>query len=145
MEQPAPSSPGTQGTLPLGVDPSELYDGPRPTFQQPQTTQPPRVVQHPRAVDPRTLVQSIPPQHRQPQRQPEVTSSADAQAEIISVALHMVSARVLGLLALLAACAIWGYAVYDPNTPRTVAATLYSTTVLFPVILLYWREYWKTK
>lgn len=142
MEQPGPSS-TPQGNLPLGVDPQELYDGPRPVAQMAQGPPPmapqPRVVQHPRApmVDPRSLVQAIPPQRR------EVSSSPEGQAHVLSTALHLVAARTLGLIALLAACAIWGYAVYDPNTPRTTAATIFSVTVLFPVILLYWREYWK--
>jgi hypothetical protein len=73
----------------------------------------------------------------------QVATSADRQADIISNALDMVSARLLGVLALVAACAIWGYAVYDPTTPRTVASTLYSITVLAPVMGMYWRAYFR--
>ena len=147
MEQQEHSSP--QGTLPLGVDPSELYDGPKLNGQLPPgppstaqvqqaPVQPPRQMQQ-QTVDPRRLVAAIPPQQRQ------VTSSADRSADILSLALHMVAARVFGIIALLAACAIWGYTVFDPLTQRTIAATIFSVTVLLPSIMLYWREYWKTK
>lgn len=138
-----PQDRSSQENLPFGVDPSELYSGPQPAplqaqpAQTPPRTAPARVVQHPAA--PQKLLQPIPPPIRQ------VSSSKDDRADILSVALDMLSARLLGVLALVAACAIWGYAVYDPTTPRTYAATLYSVTVLFPVMVLYWRDYWRNR
>ena len=130
MEQPDHSS---TPQLPLGVDPSELYSGPSITGQRPATAAPrPRVVSHPAS-----LTQPIPPPIR------ELASSAHGQGEILSAAFHMLGARVLGVLSLVAACAIWGYTVYDPLKERTIAATLFSVTVLFPVIALYWRDYWR--
>jgi hypothetical protein len=83
------------------------------------------------------LLQPIPSQTGSP-------SVAD-RADILSIALDMLSARLLGVLALVAACAIWGYAVYDPEPPRTIAATLYSVTVLAPVMILYYRDYWRKR
>jgi len=89
------------------------------------------------------LVSPIPPPsdrgvdfHSQVAPVPEVKNGYPA---VLIAALDVLSARLLGLLAVIAACAIWSFAVWEPETMRTVAASLFSVTVLLPLIVLYWK------
>jgi hypothetical protein len=58
----------------------------------------------------------------------------------ITAALDMLGARLLALIAVLAACAMWGWAVYDPTQIRIAAAGGFSLSVLLPTVALYWRR-----
>lgn len=111
--------------LPEGVTQEELYDGPKPGGE----------VAHLAAA----LVKPI-PAHVSPS--PEVSSVPEIKSgypAVLTAALDILSARLLGLLAVIAACGIWSFAVWDPTMPRTIAASLFSVTVLFPLVMLYWK------
>jgi hypothetical protein len=102
---------------PSPVDPADLYDGPAPVMQFPG----------------------------QPKFTPLPDLSTDKRSRpdyvaTITAALDMLGARILALIAVIAACAIWGFAVYDPTQMRTYAAIGFSLTVLIPTVALYWRR-----
>jgi len=95
----------------LGDLSDELYDGPVP--------------------GPRFAMMPEPPT---PARQ------TPAYVGALTAAIDVISARLLGLLAVTGAVAMWGYAVYDPIPVRTMAAGGFSITVLLPLVILYWRR-----
>lgn len=114
-----------QPKLPEGVTEADLYEGP--------TVVP--MPKKPLFTAPAELVQPIP-------APPQVSPVQDVKKgypAILIVALDVLSARLLGLLAVIAACGMWSFAVWDPQLPRTIAATLFSVTVLLPLIVLYWK------
>jgi hypothetical protein len=116
--------------LPPGVTPDQLYDGADPNVVKF------RPMPEPTAAD------LVKPSVMQAPAEPEVSPPFDVKqgyAATLSVALDILSARLLGLLAVIAACGIWSYAVWEPDLTRTVAATLFSVTVLGPLIALYWK------
>ena len=103
---------------PSPVDPASLYDGPDPVLTFPGA---------------------------QPKFAPLPDVSTDRRSRpdyvaTITAALDMLGARILALIAVIAACAIWGFAVYDPTQMRTYAAIGFSLTVLIPTVALYWRR-----
>lgn len=111
--------------LPAGVNVNDLYDGPKPG----------EVVRPLVFTKPAELVAPIPPP-------PQVSVAPEVRqgyAALLTAALDVLSARLLGLLAVVAACGMWSYAVWEPNTLRTIAASLFSLTVLLPLIVLYWK------
>jgi hypothetical protein len=57
----------------------------------------------------------------------------------IELALDVLSARLLGLICLMAACLIWGGIAWDPQPWRIVAGGIFSLTVFLPVVAIYWR------
>jgi hypothetical protein len=105
---------------PQTIDPSELYDGPVPDAT---------VMPFPNAHRPLQWEQPPPDPRLEP-----------AYLATLNAALDIVGARLLGLIALVAACLMWGWAVYDPLPLRTYAALGFSLTVLAPIIMLYWRR-----
>jgi hypothetical protein len=60
---------------------------------------------------------------------------------VLKIIFEILSTRVLGLVATIAACVIWGFAVYQPDTSRSLAALGFSVTVLGPICALYWRRH----
>jgi hypothetical protein len=102
----------------LGVEPSELYDGPVPgdnvsmLFEQP-----------PADVTP-----------------PAPRVDRAKYLQMINLALAVLGARLLGLIAVLGAVAMFGYAVYDPIPWRTYTVGAYAAVVLWPIVLLYIRR-----
>ncbi|HZP77525.1 MAG TPA: hypothetical protein VFB45_15380 [Pseudolabrys sp.] len=58
----------------------------------------------------------------------------------INAALDVVAARLPALIATIAACLLWGFAVYQPDATRTYAALGFSGTALIPTILLYLKR-----
>lgn len=115
--------------LPQGVAQDELYDGPRPNGAgQPKPNQ------RPNLPDPEAILTPI-PQKQQRQPAPQVSEAA-----VLSAALDVLSARLMGLIAVLAACGMWGWAVYEPEQLRTIAASLFSITVLMPLVYLYAKQ-----
>ena len=103
---------------PSPVDPADLYDGPAPVMQFPG---------------------------QQPKFTPLPDLSTDKRSRpdyvaTITAALDMLGARILALIAVIAACAMWGFAVYDPTQMRTYAAIGFSVSVLMPTVALYWRR-----
>ena len=97
------------------VEPDDLYDGPLP---------PPA---------PAANFNFLPPE------KPDVRSRAD-YVPTITAALDMLGARIVVLIAVISACALWSYAVYDPQLQRTYAAIAFSVTVFLPAVALYWRR-----
>jgi hypothetical protein len=58
----------------------------------------------------------------------------------ITAALDMLGARILALIAVIASCAMWGWATYDPTQMRIYAAAGFSVSVLMPTVLLYFKR-----
>jgi len=105
------------------VDPADEYDGPIP---------PDNVTPLPGRNEPLARFHILP--DREPPR-----ARRDYVA-VMTAALDVLNARLLGLIATVAACVMWGFAVYDPSTLRSLAAIGFSVTVLAPIVLLYWRR-----
>ena len=107
---------------PRPVDPASLYDGPEPNVIAPQFP----------GADPLkfAMLAETPPDSRS---RPDYVAT-------ITAALDMLGARLLALIAVIAACAIWGFAVYDPQQQRLYAAVGFSVTVLLPLVVLYFRR-----
>jgi hypothetical protein len=75
-----------------------------------------------------------PPPEKQPARaRPDYVAT-------IAAALDMLGARIVVLIAVMAACVMWGFAVYEPELQRTYAAIAFSVTVFLPAVALYWRR-----
>ncbi len=133
--------------LPEGVTQGDLYDGPVVVPLKPAAPAPPAAAS---LVTPIPEVDLTPGsiEWRSGPRPPgyhpagEVTPVADLKKSypaVLTAALDVLNARLLGLIAVVAACAIWGFAVYDPTTQRIAAASLFSLTALLPLIVLYWK------
>lgn len=58
----------------------------------------------------------------------------------LNAAIDLVSARMLGLLAVVGAIAMFGYAVYRPEEWRTYTVGLYAIVVLWPLVYLYLKK-----
>jgi hypothetical protein len=101
---------------PSPVDPSQLYDGPDPAN-----------------VAPFPKFAPLPDVSTDKRSRPDYVAT-------ITAALDMLGARILALIAVIAACGIWSFAVYDPTQMRTYAAIGFSLTVLIPTVALYWRR-----
>ena len=101
-------------SLPSPVNPAELYDGPEPN-----------VAQFPKFA---------------PLPDPPDARSRPDYVATITAALDVLGARLLALIAVIAACAMWGFAVYDPTQMRTYAAIGFSVSVLMPTVALYWKR-----
>lgn len=121
-EQPVPD------TAPGSVNSSELYDGPRVV---PLASGRGAFIPH---ADPSALLAPVP--------QPQMSPIADVKSEypaLIVLALDVLSARLLGLIALVTACVVWAGVIYDPEMWRIVAAGTFSILVFLPAMALYWR------
>jgi len=107
---------------PRPVDPASLYDGPEPNVIAPQFP----------GADPLkfAMLAETPPDSRS---RPDYVAT-------ITAGLDVLGARLLALLAVIAACAMWGYSVYDPTQMRIYAAAGFSVSVLMPTVLLYFRK-----
>jgi hypothetical protein len=69
-------------------------------------------------------------------------STADIKRDYpaaIELALDVLSARLLGLICLVAACLIWGGIVWSPDQTRIIAGGVFSVTVFLPIMAIYWR------
>lgn len=124
---------GVQGTNnPSGIDPSEMYDGPKPgnVTQFPQTVSGMAPVRdQPVLVGPSLLFAD--------QQPPEPID----RTGVLKIIFEVLAIRVLGLIAVITACLLWGVAVYWPDLSRTVTALGFSVTVLGPICALYWRRH----
>ena len=102
---------------PSPVDPADLYDGPAPVMQftgQPKFTPLPDL-----STDKRS--------------RPDYVAT-------ITAALDVLGARLLALIAVIAACAMWSWSVYKPEPDRLYAAIGFSLTVLLPLVVLYFKR-----
>lgn len=90
---------------------------------------------HP-AAPPRQPVFRIEPEPG-PQRPEDVDSALLNMAQAIS---RICATRVLLLLAVVTASAVWGYTVYDPTQLRIVAAGVFSFMTVWPLALLYFKR-----
>jgi hypothetical protein len=121
------SSPASEVNLPDGVQQDELYDGPR-VVPHPATKMTPQLLVAP--------IQEVPPSS------PQVSfpePAKDGYPAAVLLALDVLSARLLGLVALVTGCVIWAYVVYDPNQWRIIAAVAFSITVFLPIMVIYWK------
>jgi hypothetical protein len=125
-----PSSTPENKPLPEGVSEADLVDGPkvhhlksgRATFLPP---------------DPAALAKAIPLP-----LMPSLSATAELKRDYpaaIELALDVLSARLLGLIALVTACIVWGGVIWDPTLWRVIAASAFSLLVFLPVTALYWR------
>ena len=106
--------------LPPGVAESDLYDGPaQPTQLQ--------------------LVRPIAPPAPPPPQVTSGTATEDRYPAAVLLALDVLSARLLGLIALITACLVWAGVVLAPDFWRIVAAGVFSALVFLPIVGLYWR------
>lgn len=101
----------------------EGYDGPAPGNveqfpKQPLSFRVP-ITEHARPADPR---------------------SSGEYVGVIKAALDVLSARMLGLLAVIGAVGMFSFAVYDPIPWRTYTVVAYAVVVLFPTIYLYLKR-----
>jgi len=103
-------------SLPREIDPADLYEGPDPA----------NVAQFPRQI---TFVEPAPDRRLKPD-----------YVATITAALDILGSRILALICAIAACAMWSWAVYDPQPQRTYAAIAFSLTVFLPAVALYWRR-----
>ena len=79
---------------------------------------------------------SLPDGGLKPEPKPAPQSPVVALMSALNFAARVINARLLSLLALLGACALFGVAVALPDTTRTVCAALYAVLVLCPVLYL---------
>lgn len=100
-------------SFPRPVEDKDLYEGPQPPEAMPR-------------------VNFLPP--------PTDARSRPDYVATITAALDMLGARIVVLIAVLAACVMWGFAVYEPELQRTYAAIAFSVTVFLPAVALYWRR-----
>lgn len=148
--------------LPEGVSDADLYDGPKvvhlasgkasflvsdpepagPSAAPAQTaaTAAALIAPIPQAPSPQGPAQPAAP-HAPP---PPSVSVSPAEikrdyAQLIELALDVISARLLGVIALLASVVFWGMVVYDPTIARIEAASAFSLLVFAPVMIIYWR------
>ena len=73
-------------------------------------------------------------------QQPEAADPGPSGMAALRMLWDVAAARALGLIALLGAVAIWGYAAYEPTILRLYAGGGYSAGVLIPILYLYWRK-----
>ena len=104
----------------LGINPGELYDGPNPD----------NVVQYPAVNIPTPLF--VAP--------PVPVGSKAAVLDTLTAALQVLSARLLGMIAVVGAVVMFGWAVYDPQPWRLAAVGSYAVVVLWPIVWLYMRR-----
>lgn len=102
-------------SFPRPVDEADLYEGPPPSKEPGVNFLPP------------------PPENKSARTRPDYVAT-------ITAALDMLGARIVVLIAVVAACAMWAYAVYEPELQRTYAAIAFSVTVFLPAVALYWRR-----
>jgi hypothetical protein len=123
--------------LPDGVDQADLYEGPKPGENV--VAMPPPRHDPTQQIGQMAVGLNVPqPSYPQAQLSPIAEIKRSYPAVLIA-ALDVLSARLLGLIAVVAACGIWSFAVWDPNPVRTIAAGLFSVTVLGPIVALYWK------
>lgn len=73
---------------------------------------------------------------------PPANKDVDMSAiiNVISAWKDILNARLLAVIALFGALAVFSFALYDPTPLRLVGAGLYSIGVLWPVIALFFRK-----
>lgn len=59
---------------------------------------------------------------------------------LVNAAMDVLAARLLGLIAVIGAVAMFGFAVFDPVPWRTYTVVSYSVVVLLPIVWLYLRK-----
>jgi len=140
-------------SLPDGVNPEALYDGPNvhrlasgrgaflpPTPETlsapiPQSPQGPALAALP---GPQTAVVVAPATAPPPVPVSQTVMKRD-YPQVVALAMDVLSARLLGLIALVAMCGLWGVVVWDPDPKRIAAAGIASLTVFLPIMVIYWR------
>jgi hypothetical protein len=110
---------------PRPVDQRDLYDGPDPNVITPQ---------FPAGPDP------LAPKFAFAPEQPTDKRARPDYVATVTAALDIIGARLLALIAVVAACAMWSWTVYDPTQIRIYAAAGFSVSVLMPTVLLYFRK-----
>lgn len=79
-----------------------------------------------------------------PQQPKEEPKNFRAEAQMIQAVLgaawNICSARLLGMVALVGALCMFGYAVHSPVEWRVYAAAAYAVLVMLPIVILYSRR-----
>jgi hypothetical protein len=111
--------------LPQGVAQEELYDGPRPGA----------------APQPPAAAAIVRPIRFQPMPDPPEPKQVEQNyPAILTAALDVISARLLGLLATMGAIVMFAYAVWEPIPWRTGTAVAYALVVLLPLVVVYYKR-----
>jgi hypothetical protein len=132
--------------LPEGVNEADLVDGPKvvhlPSGRATFVAEAPDAANGAAAA----LTQPIPQAahvNTGPPSPALPVSGAQAKKDypaVIEAALDVLSARLLGLIALVTACLIWAGVIFDPQFWRIIAACGFSLSVFLPIMVIYWRE-----
>ena len=101
---------------PSPVNPADMYDGPDPAN-----------------VAPFPKFTPLPDLSTDKRSRPDYVAT-------ITAALDVLGARLLALIAVIAACAMWSWSVYKPEPDRLYAAIGFSLTVLLPLVVLYFKR-----
>jgi hypothetical protein len=127
--------------LPEGVSEADLVDGPRvvplksgrAAFLQPE-----QMVKKVVWSDPGDVMEGTGSVELTPKPHTTAQIKRDYPAAI-ELALDVLSARLLGLICLVAACLIWGGIVWEPEMYRIIAGGVFSLTVFLPIMAIYWK------
>lgn len=151
-----PSSPND---LPEGVEPEELYEGPkvvplasgRASFLEsppdPREAPAAAITQPIPTAAPRVVIKGnqqwsggVLPQF--PAAPPSTVSTAAVKAAYpaaLELAWDVLATRVHFLIALVTACLIWAWVIWDPEPYRMITAGAYSVLVMWPMAWIYWK------
>lgn len=76
-----------------------------------------------------------------PAERPEQEHELRAEyVRAVRLALDVLNARLLALLGLIGALAMWGWCVIDPTTWRFIACCGYSVGIMWPIAAFYARK-----
>lgn len=138
-----PSSPND---LPEGVEPEELYEGPkvvplasgRASFlESPPDPRPAPAAAITRPIPAAPMVPQFP---AAPPTAPVSTAAVKAAyPAALELAWDVLATRVHFLIALVTACLIWAWVIWDPELHRMIAAGAFSVLVVWPMAWIYWK------
>jgi len=116
----------------LGIDPGETYDGPNPDNVTQFPANAGAVGVYPPDYKPGGMLVGLAP--------PVPIDSKAGVLDTLTAALQVLSARLLGMIAVIGAVLMFGWAVYDPQPWRLAAVGTYAAVVLWPIVFLYLKR-----
>ncbi|HWS65717.1 MAG TPA: hypothetical protein VN325_23405 [Steroidobacteraceae bacterium] len=129
--------------LPEGIKEEDLVDGPKVVhLASGRGSFVAEEIKGTAPIGPQVMIQPIPQPAPAVPLPPLPVSGAAAKKDypaVIEAALDVLSARLLGLIALITACLIWAGVIWDPEIHRIIAAGVFSASVFWPMMLIYWK------
>jgi len=116
----------------LGIDPGETYDGPNPDNVTRFPANAGAVADYPADYKPGGMLVGLAP--------PVPLENKASVLDTLTAALQVLSARLLGMIAVIGAVLMFGWAVYDPQPWRLAAVGTYAAVVLWPIVFLYLKR-----